>query len=189
MLFRSLTERATLHPLEPWQAAEFAALVDRARPHLAPWLPWARSITDQASAHEFLQRYADAQARDTGRIYGLRLDGNLVGGTLFRVFNAVSGVCEIGVWLAPEAEGQGLITRAVEAMIDWAVHERGMSRIEWLTVPANHRSQAVARRLGMRRDGVLRQAFPLGGERYDVEVWSLLAAEWRGVATPSEATT
>ncbi|MEV4494454.1 GNAT family protein [Micromonospora arborensis] len=106
----------------------------------------------------------------------------MVGGTLFRVLTAASGVCEIGVWLTPDVQGQGLVTRAVEAMIDWAVRERGMSRVEWLTVPANERSQAVARRLGMRRDGVLRQAFPLGDERHDVEVWSLLAAEWSGSA-------
>ncbi|MEV1154203.1 GNAT family protein [Micromonospora chokoriensis] len=189
MLFRPLTEHATLHPLEPWQAAEFAAFVDRARPHLAPWLPWARSITDQASAHAFLQRYADAQAQDARRIYAIRIDGLLVGGTLFRAFDAASGVCEIGVWLAPEAQGRGLVTRAAEAMIDWAIHERGMSRVEWLTVPANQRSQAVARRLGMRRDGVLRQAFLLGDERHDVEVWSLLASEWRDTETRAEART
>jgi RimJ/RimL family protein N-acetyltransferase len=188
MLVRPLTQHATLLPLEPWQAAEFAAFIDEARPHLAPWLPWARTITDQERAREFLQRYADAQACDAGRIYGIRLEGRLVGGTLFRIFDIDSGVCEIGVWLAPEAQGQGLVTRAAQAMIDWAIHERGMSRVEWLTVPHNQRSQAVARRLGMHRDGVLRAAFPLGDERHDVEVWSLLAAEWPDAKTLSAAT-
>jgi RimJ/RimL family protein N-acetyltransferase len=52
-----------------------------------------------------------------------------------------------------------------------------MTRVEWHCVPHNTRSIAVARRLGMSRDGVLRSAFPFNGERHDVEVWSLLAAE------------
>jgi RimJ/RimL family protein N-acetyltransferase len=91
LLAYPLGDGAELRALEPWQAAEFAAFVDRARAHLAPWLPWATSITGPGPAHEFLQHYADDQARDGGRIYGIWLGGVLVGGTLFRVFDALTG--------------------------------------------------------------------------------------------------
>lgn len=177
MLTLALGDDAELRALEPWQAAEFAAYVDDARPHLAPWLPWANSITDEDGARAFLQRYADRQAADEGRIYGIWLGARLVGGALFRVFDTGSGVCEIGVWLAPDVQGRGLVTRAAGHLIRWAFDVRGMTRVEWLCVPQNTRSIAVARRLGMSRDGVLRSAFAFNGERHDVEVWSLLAAE------------
>ena len=177
MLTLALGDDAELRALEPWQAAEFAAHVDEARPHLAPWLPWANSVTDEAGARAFLQRYADRQAADAGRIYGIWLGARLVGGALFRVFDAESGVCEVGVWLAPDVQGRGLVTRAAGHLIQWAFEVRGMTRVEWHCVPHNTRSIAVARRLGMSRDGVLRSAFPFNGERYDVEVWSLLAGE------------
>jgi len=65
-----LGDNAELRALEPWLAAEFAAFIEAARPHLAPWLPWATSITDEAGAREFLQRYAEQQAGGEGRIYG-----------------------------------------------------------------------------------------------------------------------
>jgi RimJ/RimL family protein N-acetyltransferase len=178
MLSYPIADGAELRALEPWHATELAAYLDRTRDHLAPWLPWATAVTDVDSARAFLQRYANDQAADTGRIYGIWVDGELVGGTLFRVFDTRFGVCEIGVWLAAEVEGRGLITRAARHMIDWAVRDRGMGRVEWRTVPHNARSQAVAKRLGMTREGVLREAFPLGGVRHDVEVWSLLAHEW-----------
>jgi ribosomal-protein-serine acetyltransferase len=71
-----------------------------------------------------LQRYADKQARDEGRFYGIWVDGKLSGGTLFKHFDAVGGVCEVGVWLSPEVSGRGLITRAVGRMIDCAVRVR-----------------------------------------------------------------
>lgn len=177
MLSMSLGSDAELRALEPWQAVEFAAFIDGAREHLAPWLPWATMITDEAGARAFLQRYADKQATDTGRIYGIWLGDRLVGGALFRIFDAESGVCEIGVWLAPEAQGRGLITQAARQIIDWAFRVRGITRVEWHCTPDNERSRAVAERLGMRRDGVLRSAFPLNGKRHDVEVWSLLAAD------------
>jgi ribosomal-protein-serine acetyltransferase len=178
MFSHPLTEDAALTPLEPWQAAEFAEHFARHRAHLAPWLPLTDRVTDEASARSFLQSYADLQAADDGRIYGIRQRGELVGGTLFRIFDVANGVCELGVWLSPEAQGRGLITRAATHMIGWAIDVRGMSRVEWRNDVDNHRSKAVAKRLGMTLDGVLREAFPYHGRRRDVEVWSLLATEW-----------
>jgi RimJ/RimL family protein N-acetyltransferase len=179
MLTLSLAEGAELRALEPWNAAEFAEHVEKARDNLKPWIPWGTTIVDEPTAREFLQRYADWLAADTRRLYGIWVDGVLMGGTLFRTFDTRSGVCEIGVWLDPEVTGRGLITTAVRGMIEWAVCARGMSRVEWLCNTANEPSIAVAQRLGMSRDGVLREAATLHGTRYDVAVYSLLAAEWR----------
>jgi RimJ/RimL family protein N-acetyltransferase len=168
---------AELRALEPWQAGEFAAFTARHRAHLGPWLPWARSVVDEESARRFLQRYADATARDGGRIYALWRGGEMVGGTLFRVFEPQARTCEIGVWLAPEATGHGLVTRAVEAMVAWAVDVRGMRRVEWCCVPENEPSRNVARRLGFVHEGTARQAFEHDGRVWDVETWALLASE------------
>ncbi|GHH44743.1 GNAT family N-acetyltransferase [Streptomyces candidus] len=172
-----LGDDARLAPLEPWHAQEFLAHINRARPLVDPWIPWATFSTDLASATAVLQRYADRQAADTGRIHGIRLDGVLVGGVMFPHFDAASGVCEIGCWLEEAGQGRGLVTRACRALIDWAFTERGMSRIEWVASTHNARSIAVARRLGMTREGIMRQRTPYRGERLDCEMWSLLAEE------------
>jgi RimJ/RimL family protein N-acetyltransferase len=179
MLTFSLAEGAELRALEPWNAAEFAEHIERARDNLKPWIPWGSTIVDEPTAREFLQRYTDRLATDTGRLYGIWVDGELMGGTLFRTFDTRSGVCEVGVWLDPEVTGRGLITTAVRGMIEWAVCARGMSRVEWRCHAENKPSIAAAQRLGMSRDGVLRSAGTLHGTRFDVDVWSILAAEWR----------
>jgi len=179
MLIYALTEDAEMRALEPWNAAEFTTFIERHRDHLAPWLPWAQSLTDLDQTRAWLQRFAENQAQDGGRIYGIWLKGELVGGTLYRVFDSRFGTAEIGVWLAPQAQGKGLITLAARRMIAWAIDERGLNRIEWRCVPTNKRSIAVAKRLGMARDGVLREAFPYNGVNHDVEIYSLLASEWR----------
>ncbi len=178
MLALELGEGAQLRALEPWHADEFAAHVDRIRDHLKPWIPFASKIYDADGARVLLQRFADFYVADKGRLYGIWLGGELSGGTLFKEFDAQTGICEVGVWLAPWATGKGLITRAVTHMIDWAVDERGMQRVEWRTDPRNERSRAAAARLGMTREGVLRSTFPLNGQRHDSEVWSVLADEW-----------
>ena len=171
-------DNAQLRPLEPWHAQEFLAHIDRARPNVDPWIPWATLSTDLASATAVLQHYVDNQAKDTARIYGIWLDGTLVGGVMFTKFDATSGVCEIGCWLEAAGEGRGLVTRACRALIDWAFKERGMSRVEWWATAGNTRSIKAARRLGMTRDGVLRQRSAYRGVRHDSEIWSALSEEW-----------
>ncbi|WP_330460945.1 GNAT family N-acetyltransferase [Streptomyces sp. NBC_00820] len=173
-----LTDAAQLRPLEPWQAQEFLAHIDRARPLVDPWIPWATFSTDLGSATATLQRYADRLAADGGRIHGIWLDGTLVGGVMFTRFDSAAGTCEIGCWLEPAGQGKGLATRACRALVDWAFAERGMSRVEWWVAPGNVRSVEVARRLGMTREGVLRQRSTYRGVRRDSEVWSVLAEEW-----------
>ncbi|MFD6438046.1 GNAT family N-acetyltransferase [Streptomyces venezuelae] len=177
----SLGEGAELRPLEPWQAQEFLEHVERAREYAAPYVPFTATVKDLEGARKHLQIFADKQAADTGRFYGIWLDGTLVGGVLFRIFDTSVDGCEIGVWLEPSAAGRGLVNKASRVLIDWAVDERGMHRVEWLVSSLNERSKAAAKRLGFIKDGVLRESFPWQGIRHDMEVWSVLAPEWRAM--------
>ncbi|MFI7387088.1 GNAT family N-acetyltransferase [Streptomyces sp. NPDC049813] len=170
---------AELRPLETWHAAEFLRHLDRGRQFIGRFIPFGKDATDVASARALLRRYADKRAADSGSLHGIWQDGELVGGVLFRVFDAAAGTCEVGCWLEPAATGRGLVTRAARILIDWAVEERGIHRIEWVAAAGNTPSTSVARRLGMRRDGVLREASLHDGVRHDLEIWSVLAPEWR----------
>ncbi|MYX08104.1 GNAT family N-acetyltransferase [Streptomyces sp. SID8375] len=170
---------AELRPLEPWHAGEFLAHMDRGREYIGQYVTLPDRATDLASATAFLQMYADKAAADSGRLYGIWSDGVLVGGVLFVTFDVTFGSCEAGCWLEESAVGRGLITRATRVIIDWAVEERGMHRVEWIAASANTPSINVAKRLGMVREGVQRESYPHRGVRHDMEVWSVLAPEWR----------
>lgn len=184
MLVHPLRPGAELRALEPHHAAEFLAHQDRAREHIRPWVGAAFVVSDLDGARAVLQRYADGAAADERRIYGIWLDGTLVGGTMFVSFDTAAepaadtetgtdretgtdsgtGACEIGCWLEPAAEGRGLITQVVRLMVDWAFRERGLTRAEWRTKADNARSIRVAERLGMTRE--------------DDELWALSSADW-----------
>lgn len=170
---------AELRPLEPWHAEEFLAHLNRGREFIGQFIPFGSKATDTASARATLQRYADMRAADTASYHGIWLDGVLVGGVLTLNFDAERGNCEVGCWLEPAATGRGLVTRAMRVLIDWAIEERGIHRVEWIAASGNRASLNVARRLGMTRDGVQRESHLHQGVRLDLEVWSLLAPEWR----------
>lgn len=172
---------AELRPLEPSRAEEFLAHMNRGREFVGQYIALADAVTDLESSRAFLQSYADRTAADTGRLYGIWTDDELVGGVLFRTMDVRHGKAEAGCWLEPAAAGRGLVTRAARVIIDWAIHDRGIHRVEWVAASNNAPSIAVARRLGMTRDGVLRQSYLHRGNRYDMEIWSVLAPEWRTV--------
>ena len=181
---------AALRPLEPHQAEEFAVHMDRAREHIRPWVGPSFVTDDVDGARATLQRYADATAHDGNRIFGIWLDDlvvepvetttptpTLVGGVMFVEFSAAAGTCEIGCWLEPAAEGRGLITAACRMLLTYAFEERNLHRAEWRCRADNARSSAVAARLGMTLEGVLREAWKVGDTFYDKQVWSVLTGE------------
>jgi ribosomal-protein-serine acetyltransferase len=182
---------ATLRPLEPHQAEEFAAHMDRAREHIRPWVGPSFVTTDVDGARATLLKYADGTARDGIRIFGIWADevvepvetthpspATLVGGVMFVEFSVAAGTCEIGCWLEPAAEGRGLITAACRMLLTYAFEERGLHRAEWRCRADNERSSAVAARLGMTLEGVLREAWKVGDTFYDKQVWSVLTGEF-----------
>lgn len=182
-----LAPGARLAPLEVWHATEFAAHMDRAREHIRPWVgpTFVTDTVDQARGT--LQRYAAETAADGARLYGIWHHDRLCGGVMFVRFDAASGVCELGCWLEPAAEGHGLVTAACRQLVRWAIDERGMHRIEWRCRADNARSASVAQRLSMTLEGVLRESWQVAGVFHDKQVWALLASEWHPPAEPTRS--
>ncbi len=183
----SLGDGVELGMLEPWHAEQFLETLERSREHLAATAPAASSVLTIDDTRRYLQRWADAHANDSMHLFGIWLDGKLVGCCQLLQFDARTGNCELGAWIAPDVEGRGLVTRACRYVIDWAIRVRGLSRVQWTNNRANERSRAVARRLGMTCEGLLRSAgvlnsplldFVGAGARWDDEIWSVIAEEW-----------
>lgn len=118
-----------------------------------------------------------ASGRDNDAIKDLLIldaaRGNLLGAIGVRLGETGS----IGYWIAAEARGQGIATRATKLLSRWALTEGGVQRLELTTDPDNVASQRVAEKAGFTREGVLRShtAFPEG--RRDSVMFSLLSTD------------
>lgn len=77
-----------------------------------------------------------------------------------------AGTGEIGYWVAREARGRGVATRAVRLVRDWAPAALGLTTLEIEAHEDNLASQAVARSAGFtetgRRDAPPREGLPDG---------------------------
>jgi RimJ/RimL family protein N-acetyltransferase len=103
-------------------------------------------------------------------------DGQLLG-AIGVSLRSDPGVAEIGYWLAPEARGRGLATRALRLLSAWTLREVGIARLQLQTDVDNLPSQAVAERAGFTREAVLRDYMDNRGARRDSVMFSVVPGE------------
>ena len=157
---------------------ELFAVQSANQAHLAPWMPWAEQLDrDQTAA--FLTQAEQQAAREDGVHCAITQDGRIVGVIGFHFVNRIHLATSIGYWLAADAQGRGTMTLALGALVDHAFDAWGLHRVEMQAAVDNVRSRAVAERLGFVHEGTLRQAERFAGRYADLDVFSVLAPEWR----------
>ncbi|MGI5844994.1 MAG: ribosomal protein S5-alanine N-acetyltransferase [Candidatus Xenobium sp.] len=87
--------------------------------------------------------------------------------------------CHLGYALAARYVGQGLMTEALGAALDFVFREMRLHRVMAAHLPENERSAAVLRRLGFQKEGLARDYLLIGGRWRDHVLNSKLAPDWR----------
>lgn len=160
-------------------APELFALIDQNRATLERWFPWPAGVQEPDDLFGFIDGSLETFSKRQGFEGGLRMDGRLVGGLGVHAVDRETARGEIGYWLAPSAQGRGVMTRAVASLIRYLFDEDGFERAEIRCLPDNRRSRAIPERLGFREEGTLRRMGLLRGRPYDHVVYGLLKSEWQ----------
>jgi RimJ/RimL family protein N-acetyltransferase len=94
---------------------------------------------------------------------------------------------ELGVWVVPQARGNGLARAGLRLAAGWLFGSCGLARLELLTEPDNEPMLRAAIAVGFVREGVLRRYARCGKSRQDMAILSLLASDLTASgATPFE---
>jgi ribosomal-protein-serine acetyltransferase len=86
----------------------------------------------------------------------------------------------MGYWLAKSQTGRGLMTTAAKTLISEGFRQLELNRIQARVATENYPSQAVCARLGLRKEGILRQAEWVNDHFVDLTMNSVLRSEWMG---------
>lgn len=86
---------------------------------------------------------------------------------------------ELGYWVGLPYWGRGYATEAARAMIDYGFGAMGLRRIYAMHYLQNPASGRVMQKLGMKHEGCLRQHVRKWDSFRDLEVYGLLAEEWK----------
>ncbi|EWG97880.1 GNAT family N-acetyltransferase [Halomonas sp. BC04] len=153
-------------------------LVDANRDHLRKWLPWLdmnRSVNDTES---FIGSVIDQHESGKGPQYAVFYEKSMCGVCGFHPIDTSNKVGGIGYWLGKAFSGNGIMTSAVQALLEVGFHEYHLNRIEIACATDNHRSRAIPESLGLKLEGVLRERENLYGRYVDNAIYSLLASEY-----------
>lgn len=187
MFSHPLPPDAELRLLELRHAQALFDLTEANREHLDPWFGWIRSSTSVADVQAHLATRLGDFAAGKGFSAGVWLQDaaagtadqfRLVGSVGFHNHDPISRGIELGYWLAADVQGRGLMTRAVRAMITHAFTSMNIHRVKIMAAPENVRSAGVCRRLGLREEGVHKEASWTGAGWRDLVSFAILKHEW-----------
>jgi RimJ/RimL family protein N-acetyltransferase len=171
--------------LRPWLERDVPAIVTACRDdEIAWWLDQVPQPYGEADARTYVAMTRRGWKDGTHAAFAITgaETGEVVGSVGVHFIDADQGVAEVGYWVAREARGRGVATRATRLAAGWALGPCGMKRLQLRADSRNVASQHVAESAGFRREGVLRSVrFNVRqARRVDFVMYSLLADEYAG---------
>jgi ribosomal-protein-serine acetyltransferase len=170
---------AELRMLEARHVEELYELTLKHKGHLRAWLPWAHAeytVEDtRAYVQSAMKEFVATGAIPAGIWYG---DG-LVGVIGMHTIDWADRSTSLGYWMSEDFQGRGFMRAAFRAVLEYAFDELELHRVEVRCATGNTRSRSFPEKANFTHEGTLRQAQWLCDRFVDMEVYSLLATEWR----------
>lgn len=165
--------------------AEYVALREASKEHLEPWEPLPPAGLDPAPSAAF-ERILDSCNTDRARRFLICLnDGGGTGGTIVgqcSLGEIIRGPLQqafMGYWIGRAFAGKGYMTAALRLNLAYAFDGLGLHRVEANIQPQNGPSLAVARKIGMRREGYSPRYLQIAGRWADHERWAMTVEDYR----------
>ena len=177
VIFAKLSELRRVEPT-PNNARLLLDVIDSSRQSVTDWQEMFVNITTREGMYDLIKKRDDQWNNQRGFCYGIYAGGILVGRVRAFNFDLSLQTAEIGYWLADEFVGHGVMTDAVNALVD-VLFDYGFERVELEIDAGNTRSENVARRCGFVLEGRLRRkswARAVGGV-CDLLIYSKLKME------------
>ena len=146
------------------------------------YMEWGPNSADDT--REFIRSTVESRRASPRRQYAfaltLRSDGTLIGGCGLDIHPHAQGV--IGYCLHPGFWGQGYAAEAARALCGVGLRTLGLHRIFATCRPENLASARVMEKVGMTREGLLREHLHYKGQWQSSYLYSILADEYRNLA-------
>lgn len=152
-----------------WRADDLATVLRHAEASPDLW----RQLPER---DDILQRLCTHRNGEDGRWnVAICVDGDVVGNVALMTRPPRIGWCSY--WIAEEARGRGLASRALLALAGAAFDDLGLYRLELAHRVNNPASGRVAENAGFQREGIMRGELEYDGIRFDTALWSRLVID------------
>ncbi|HVR98142.1 MAG TPA: GNAT family protein [Thermoanaerobaculia bacterium] len=167
----------TLRPAAPRDAELLRQW--RAEPSVRRYQPLNELPTSQLRADVASQRMGDLyRGRGEKFQWIVQVDGDAAGWITLVVSNWEHGLAEVGYALSTPYQSRGVMSEALQALLEDLFLNTLLERIEARCAVENVGSQKVLEKNGFRREGHLRAYFKLRGKRVDNFLYGLLREDY-----------
>jgi ribosomal-protein-serine acetyltransferase len=142
-----------------------------------PFFRWADDSYSLETEIALARRMLDLYAKGTRLPVGVWQDAQFVGSAAINP-DPDSLDAQVGYWLDKRWRGRGIMSRTVKALMDYAFHQRGMERFYLRAAVDNQASRALAERLGMTQEAIMRGEDFINGRFVNHVLYSLLRREF-----------
>lgn len=156
------TPRLVIRPKQAGDGAANAVAVAETWSALHLWMPWAKELGEiTADRQEVRSRHhlADFILRTEFNLVGVdhQVGEPVVWCSLYDLDWDMK-TCRTGCWVRSSAQGKGIATEAVNALVRYAFGALGMRRVGFTHSRGNEASERIAEKLGFSLEGIERQA-------------------------------
>ncbi|KAB3535293.1 GNAT family N-acetyltransferase [Alkaliphilus pronyensis] len=179
MFTHNINDEIELRLLELSDAEALTNLTNECSEYLRRWLPW---VDDSASIEDrlnFIKMTKKQYADNKGFQSGIWYKGELAGVIGYHGMDWSNKVTSLGYWLGERFQGNGIMTKATKAFVEYALVDMKLNRVEIRCAEENSKSRSIPKRLGFKEEGLIREAEWLYDHYVNHVVYGMLAKDWK----------
>lgn len=173
MFQQELENRIRIRVLEQSDIDAYHNLIMEAKDELKQWLTVSEKVATKEQTAENIA-YQMKVNNPVPTLFMIEFENQLVGQISFHTIDHTNQSGEIGYWLLRAYQGHGIMTKALNFLITYGFMTLKLHRLEMKIAKGNTKSHLLAKRLGFRQEGVLKEAKYLNGQFIDYIVYGLL---------------
>jgi ribosomal-protein-serine acetyltransferase len=152
--------------------------INKQREFLGVWLPFVEFTNELADTEKYVASIVNAPEYTFEHVFTIKKQNKFVGLVGFKATDRQNKKTEIGYWLSEQHQKQGIITKSVKRLCDFAFNEQGINRVQIKCAVNNIPSKNIPQKLGFKFEGIERQGELLSGNIFtDLEIYSKLKDE------------
>ena len=176
--------RVLLRPLRVEDFQAWHEVRTRCRDWLVKWEPRPAGAPYPSEDRQTFSARCAMRERErqlgTGYGFGIFVGGQFVGEiNLSSIQRGAFQSAYIGYWMDENQAGKGYVPEACVALFRFVFEDLGLHRVQISIVPRNAPSRSVARKLGLRGEGVAIRYLEIDGHWEDHVRYAITTEEWR----------
>jgi len=154
-------------------------VVDNNRAYLRKWLPWVDSTDSPAVTESVIASWEKDYDNGNDVVLGIFENGKYVGNIGLHSIKRPNRSGMVGYWLSENAQGRGIVTDCVRALMDFGFGTLDLNRIYVYCAADNTKSRAIPERLGFVQEGTLQDGEHLYGVYHDLIIYGMVKRNWQ----------